>query len=227
MEYLVSCISSLKKWVNEMKKIPIFSRVFGILAALPAVLVLVICLSQRSGAPLLLGSTEKAEDCARNLMERVCEGDYAGASQYLYGTPSLGSDAQRENAASELIWQAFLSSLNSQAAGDCYADEKGLAQDYILSGLDIPDLLAKLKEAAPGVLNARVNAAENFAQIYDDNWQYREEFTQSVLEETARQVTGEVSPVQRKITLRFAFEDGQWWVVPDGQLLTAISGGIL
>lgn len=210
-----------------MKKIPISSRVFAILGALLAVLVLVICLSQRSGAPLLFGSTQKAEECARGLMERICAGDYAGASQYLYGTPTLGSDTQRENAASELIWQAFLSSLKSQPAGDCYADEKGLAQDYILSGLDIPDLLAKLKEAAPGVLNARVDAAENIAEVYDDNWQYREEFTQAVLEEAARQVTQEVSPAQRKITLRLTLEDGQWWVVPDGQLLTAISGGIL
>ena len=210
-----------------MKKIPISSWVFAALGVLLAVLVLVICLSQRSGTPLLLGSTEKAEDCARNLMERVCNGDYTGASQYLYGTPSLGSDSQRENAASELIWQAFLSSLKSQPAGDCYADEKGLAQDYILSGLDIPDLLARLKETAPGVLKTRVDAAESFVEVYDDNWQYREEFTKSVLEEAARQVTGEATPAQRTITLRLTFEDGRWWVVPDTQLLTAISGGIL
>ena len=213
--------------MNRMKKIPTSSRVFAVLGALLALLVLVICLSQRGSTPLLLGSTDGPEECARNLMERICAGDYAGASQFLYGTPSLGSDTQRENAASELIWQAFLSSLKSQPAGDCYADEKGLAQDYILSGLDIPELLAKLKEAAPGILNARVDAAENPAEVYDENWQYREDFTQSVLEETARQVTGEVSPAQRKITLRLAYEDGRWWVVPDGQLLTAISGGIL
>ena len=210
-----------------MKKIPISSWVFAALGVLLAVLVLVICLSQRSGTPLLLGSTEKAEDCARNLMERVCNGDYTGASQYLYGTPSLGSDSQRENAASELIWQAFLSSRKSQPAGDCYADEKGLAQDYILSGLDIPDLLARLKETAPGVLKTRVDAAESFVEVYDDNWQYREEFTKSVLEEAARQVTGEATPAQRTITLRLTFEDGRWWVVPDTRLLTAISGGIL
>ena len=156
-----------------------------------------ICLSQRGSTPLLLGSTDGPEECARNLMERICAGDYAGASQFLYGTPSLGSDTQRENAASELIWQAFLSSLKSQPAGDCYADEKGLAQDYILSGLDIPSLVAKLKEAVPAVLEAQVDAAENFAQVYDDNWQYREDFAQSVLEETARQVTAGIAPVER------------------------------
>lgn len=215
------------KRVKMMKKIPISSRVFAILAALLAVLVLVICLSQRSGLPLLLGSTEKAEACARNFMERICAGDYAGASDFLYGTPSLGDDAQRQTPASQLIWDAFLSSLSSRPQGDCYADENGLAQDYILSGLDIPSLVAKLKEAVPTVLEAQVDAAENFAQVYDDNWQYREEFAQSVLEETARQVTAGIAPEERQITLRLAFEDGQWWVVPDQQLITAISGGIL
>lgn len=210
-----------------MKKIPISCRLFLALAAVLTALVLVICLSQRGSAPLLLGSTEKAEDCARKLMERVCAGDYAGASQFLYGNPNLGSDAQRENAASELIWQAFLSSLKSQPAGDCYADEKGLAQDYILSGLDVPKLLEKLKQTAPVVLKERVDAAERFAEVYDDNWQYREDFTQSVLEEAARRVTGELTAEQRKITLRLTYEDGKWWVVPDGELLAAISGGIV
>ena len=160
-------------------------------------------------------------------MERICAGDYAGASDFLYGTPSLGDDAQRQTPASQLIWDAFLSSLSSRPQGDCYADENGLAQDYILSGLDIPSLVAKLKEAVPTVLEAQVDAAENFAQVYDDNWQYREEFAQSVLEETARQVTAGIAPEERQITLRLAFEDGQWWVVPDQQLITAISGGIL
>lgn len=210
-----------------MKKIPILSWVFTGLGVVLASAVLVICLSQRNGTPLLLGSTQGAEDCARNLMERVCAGDYAGASQYLYGNPELGSAPQGENAAAELIWQAFLSSLSFQPAGDCRVDEKGLTQDYILSGLDIPALLAKLKQTAPGVLNARVNGAESFLEVYDDSWQYREEFTQSVLEEAARQVIGEATPTQQTIRLRLAFADGRWWVMPDAQLLTAISGGIL
>ena len=76
----------------------------------------------------------------------------------------------------------------------------------------------------PAVLEAQVDAAENFAQVYDDNWQYREDFAQSVLEETARQVTAGIAPVERQITLRLAFENGQWWVVPDQALLQIISG---
>ncbi len=206
---------------------PILSRVFAILAVILAVAVLVICLTQRSSRPLLLHTAAGAEECAQGLMERICAGDYAGAAQYLYGTPSLGDETQGETPASRLIWDAFLSSLSCRPQGDCYADENGLAQDYILSGLDIPSLVAKLKEAVPAVLEAQVDAAENFAQVYDDNWQYREEFAQSVLEETARQVTAGIAPVERQITLRLAFENGQWWVVPDQQLITAISGGIL
>lgn len=206
---------------------PILSRVFAILGAILAVAVLVICLTQRSSRPLLLHTASGAEECAQGLMERICAGDYAGAAQYLYGTPSLGDETQRETPASQLIWDAFLSSLSCRPQGDCYADENGLAQDYILSGLDIPSLVAKLKEAVPAVLEAQVDGAENLALVYDDNWQYREEFAQSVLEETARQVTAGIAPVERQITLRLAFEDGQWWVVPDQQLITAISGGIL
>ena len=210
-----------------MNKKPILSRVFAVFAGILAVLVLVICLSQRESLPLLLGSTDAPEECARGLMERICAGDYAGASGFLYGSPSLGDDSQRATPTSQLIWDTFLSSLSCRRAGDCYADENGLAQDYILSGLDISDLVAKLKAAAPGVLEAQVDAAENLAQIYDDNWQYREDFAQSVLEETARQVTAGTVPVERQLTLRLIYADGRWWVMPDRQLMTAISGGIL
>ena len=44
-----------------MNKKPILSRVFAVFAGILAVLVLVICLSQRESLPLLLGSTDAPE----------------------------------------------------------------------------------------------------------------------------------------------------------------------
>ena len=217
----------LKKLVKHMKKIPLSSRVFGCLAGVLAAAVLVICLTQRNAKPLLLQTPQGAAECAQTMMDRICAGDYAGASLCLYGTPDLDSGSQDESPTARLIWNAFLSSLSCRPQGDCYADENGLAQDYILSGLDIPSLIEQMKKSAPAVLEAKLDAAESFVQVYDDNWQYREDFTQSVLEETARQATAAGAVVERAVTLRLIYENDQWWVVPSQELIAAISGGLV
>ena len=55
----------------------------------------------------------------------------------------------------------------------------------------------------------------------------REEFTQSVLEEAAREVVAAGTPNTRTVTVNLTYQDGSWWVLPDEGLLKAISGGIL
>lgn len=201
--------------------------IFGALAAVLAVAALLICLTQRNAVPRLFGKTEGAEKCARAMMECISQGDYAGASAYLYGTPSLGIGDQRETPAAECVWDAFVSSMECRSRGSCYATDAGVAMDFTVSGLDIPSLTQELKQRSAAVLEARVEAAENMSQVYDSNQQYREDFIQSVLEEAAREAVAAVSPVENAVTVQLVYEGNQWWVVPDSALMTAISGGIL
>lgn len=197
------------------------------LAAVLAVTALLICMTQRSAEPKLFGKAEGAEECARAMMACISQGDYAGASAYLYGTPSLGTEAQRETPAAELIWNAFVSSLECQSQGGCYATVSGVAQDFTVSSLDIPSLTQTLKEHSSAVLEARVEAAEDMSQVYDSDGQYREDFAESVLEEAAREAVAAGNPVQRTVTVQLVYDRNQWWVVPDQALLSAISGGII
>ena len=197
------------------------------LAVVLAVSALLICLTQRNAAPKLFGKAEGAEKCARGMMECISRGDYAGASAYLYGTPSLGIGDQRETPAAECVWDAFVSSMECRSRGSCYATDAGVAMDFTVSGLDIPSLTQELKQRAFAVLEARVEAAEDMSQVYDSNQQYREDFIQSVLEEAAREAVAAVSPVENAVTVQLVYEGNQWWVVPDSALMTAISGGIL
>lgn len=200
---------------------------FGALGAVLAVAALVICLTQREAEPKLFGRAAGAEECARGMMERISAGDYAGASAYLYGTPSLGTGIEGEDPLSELIWNAFVSSLECRSQGQCYATVSGVAQDFAVTSLDIPTLTQTLKAYAPAVLDARVETAEDMSQVYDGNNEYRQEFAQSVLQEAAQEVIGASTPVQHTVTVHLVYEQNRWWVVPDEALLNAISGGIL
>lgn len=210
-----------------MKKQRLISCSFGVLAGILAVMALLICLTQRETSPKLIGGATGAEHCARSMMEKLSDGDFQGASDYLQGKPSLFSDAQQMEPAAKRIWDAFASSLNAVPRGACYATDSGVAQDYTLSRLDVPEMLQQLKEFAPVVLESRVEAAEDMSQIYDENHEYREDFTQAVLEEAAGEVIAASAPREATVTVRMTYQDGQWWVVPDEALLTAISGGII
>ena len=212
---------------EKMRNKKASSWIFGVLAVVLAVSALLICLTQRNAAPKLFGKAEGAEKCARGMMECISRGDYAGASAYLYGTPSLGIGDQRETPAAECVWDAFVSSMECRSRGSCYATDAGVAMDFTVSGLDIPSLTQELKQRSAAVLEARVEAAENMSQVYDSNQQYREDFIQSVLEEAAREAVAAVSPVENAVTVQLVYEGNQWWVVPDSALMTAISGGIL
>ena len=212
---------------EKMRNNKAASWIFGVLAVVLAVSALLICLTQRNAAPKLFGKAEGAEKCARAMMDCISRGDYAGASAYLYGTPSLGIGDQRETPAAECVWDAFVSSMECRSRGSCYATDAGVAMDFTVSGLDIPSLTQELKQRSAAVLEARVEAAENMSQVYDSNQQYREDFIQSVLEEAAREAVAAVSPVENAVTVQLVYEGNQWWVVPDSALMTAISGGIL
>ena len=209
-----------------MRRIQILPLVLGTIAGMLAVTVLLICFTAHSIPPVLLSAPEGAAECAREMMDKIYTGDYIGASDYLYGKPSLSAGAGEGSGAAKVIWDAFLSSLSCRSQGELYADENGLAQDYILSGLDIPSLLQQLKATAPGILQKKVEASESLDQIYDDNWQYREDLTQAVLEEAARQAAAGGSRVERSVTLRLVYEDDRWWVLPNQELIAAISGGL-
>lgn len=210
-----------------MVKHNIPARVFGCLGAVLAVTALLICLTQRNAQPRLFGTAAGAEECAQAMMENIAQGNYAAASAYLYGAPILGTGTQPESDTAGILWEAFVSSLDFEPLGGCYATVSGLARDYSVSSLDLPKLTQALKDAAPGILEARLDAAEDMTLIYDENGEYRETFAQSVLEEAARQVLASADSVDRTVTLNLVYEGKQWWVVPDQALLSAISGGIV
>lgn len=200
--------------------------IFWVLAVVLAVSAVMICLTQRNGEPRLLGTASGARDCAEGLMSRIGQGDFAGASAYLYGSPSLAGDYALETPAGTILWGAFLDSLECSLQGDCYATDSGLAQDCIVTGLDLPELTRLLKERSAAVLEARLADAQDMTQVYEGD-QYREDFAQAVLEQAAKEAVQAAPPVSRQVTLQLVYDRNQWWVMPDESLLSAISGGIL
>lgn len=178
--------------------------------------------------PWLLSQPTVARDGIVRMMDAVCAGDYEAASLEILGNPSLGVDREAADEAGVLIWNAFQDSMQYELAGECYSTEDGLAQDITVSCMDIESVTVNLKERAQTLLEQRVREAEDPAEIYDENNEYRGDFVMQVLYDAAAAALREDAVMKTvELTVKLSYQNGRWWVVADNGLFNAISGGIL
>lgn len=191
----------------------------------------VLALLSLNRMPLLWRVPEEAALCTQNLMEAICEGDYASASAQLVGAPDLGLDKASQSAVEQLLWEAYQGSCAFQESGGLYVTETGLAQDVQFKSLDLAAVLADTKLLWPQLLTSYVEAANSdpnsdiYIYIYDENGEFTDEIIQQTLLEAARQaLTQEHAAVRTDLTLQLVYKNGHWQVKPTDALLNIIGG---
>lgn len=211
-----------------MKLNKLFSWLFGLMGICAAAAGVYLALHFLNTDPVLLTPPDAAREQAARLLDAVCAGEYDDVSAALYGTPGLGIDRQPDSQVGVLIWDAYEESLSYELRGGCYATDSGVAQDAVITGLDLDSVTGSLGDRSKALLEQRVAQAEDISEIYDENNEYREEVVMAVLLEAAEQAIAEDSQViSREVTLNLIYENGQWWIMPDSALLEAISAGIV
>jgi hypothetical protein len=109
-----------------------------------------------------------------------------------------------------------------------HATDSGISLNVTVRAMDLSSVTANLGDRARVMMEQRIAEAEDTDDIYDENNDFREEFVmdslyraaQEALEQDARQTSWE-------LTLNLVYENGQWWIMPEQDLLRAISGGVL
>lgn len=206
----------------------VFAAVFAALGLVAAALAVYIGANFTDREPILLTPPTVARSKVVAMMDAVSEGNYAEASKNILGNPNLGVDRDPADRVGVMIWEAFQDSISFELVGDCYTTEDGLAQNVTFTSLDIESVTVNLKERSQTMLQKRVEEAEDTADIYDDNNDYREDFVMEVLYDAAAQALKEDAVEKTvELTIKLIYADGSWWVVADTALLDAISGGIL
>lgn len=209
-----------------MKISKLFSGIFAVLAALIAVAAIVISFASLSSTPVLLRASEEALDTVDVMMNAVCEGNYNEAGAMMYGMPDLGVHEAADEVG-QLVWDSFVSSISYELVGGFHATDSGLAQNVRITSLDMKSIAKSLGNYAQTLLPQRVEEAEDISLVYDEENNYREEFVMSVLlEATAMALEKDAAYNEQEITLSLVYRYGQWWVIPEQPLLSAISGGI-
>lgn len=212
-----------------MKLARFFSVIFGVLGCVLLVGSIVLCLVSLDEPVKLVEIPQEAVQCAAEVMDALAAGDFSAAAQRMYGQPELGGEAVPSDAASALVWDAFVTSISYEFTGSCYATDTGLARKASVTALDIPSVTENLDSRVHALLSQKVASASNMAELYDENNNFRGDLIDQVLSEALTQALAlaqDARTVTREVTLNLICRDGSWWVVPDGALLQVISGGV-
>lgn len=211
-----------------MKLAKIFAYVSGVLGSVLMAGAVIFCLLSLDAPVKITEYPQEAMDRAEALLECVETGDFAGVSEILYGQPDLGVNREPGDEVGKMVWDAFLDSLSCEIKGKCYASDKGLVCDAVVTGMDITSVMDKLTERTHALLTQRIEQATEMEELYDEENNFRPELITQVLHQAVELTIREDGKlVSRDVTMELVYRDGQWWVVPDRALLQAISGGLM
>lgn len=211
--------------MKEMKWRSVISACLGLLAVLLAAAAVFQVITFRDVKPVLLYVPEEVSLRVEEMMDAICCGDFSSAAKRMYGNPDLGIDRESEDPVNSAFWNAFVSSLDYELVGEPYATQSGIAQDVKIISLELSTATEKLGARAEALLQQGLAQAENASEVYDGA-DYKESFVESVIQQAAQQALEEdVRYSYNVVTLQLVCSDGQWWIMPDKALLSAISGG--
>lgn len=209
-----------------MKTSKIVSALLILLAVFLAVVTALTVVFAMNQKPILISEPQGAVSAAEMVMKAVQQGDFAAASAAMQGNPDLGVDREPEDIVGKLLWQAFIESFTYEKTGSSYAAEDGMALDMSVTYLDFNSVVNTLGERTGKLLEQRVKEAEDPRLLYDEENQYRQELVDEVLTQAARAAIAEDGKtITEEITLHMVYENGQWRVIPESQLIHVISGG--
>lgn len=211
-----------------MKFSKLFAGLLGLTGCAAAVATVALSFMNMNSGAILVEQPMAAVEQMTEMMEAVCENDFETASQKIFGNPDFGVDRDPADEVGVLIWEAFTDSMHYERNGELYATDSGVAQNITITALDIESVTGVLKDRSTALLAKRVAETEDPDEVYDENVEYREEFVMKVLyDATVQALKEDAKTVTRDVTVNMIYENGQWWVLGDAELLSAISGGIL
>lgn len=208
-----------------MKIARFFAYVFACIGVILLIGSMGFFLLNRNAEVRVLELPRDAVSCSEDFAQALNDGDLEAASRYIYGQPDLGVGTVPENPETALLWEAFRDSIAVELKEEWTVEQGSFVRTCSITTLDVSVVVGKLRERVQSVLDQRIASAQNLAEIYDEQNNYREELTEQVIQEALQQVmTQDAESMTRDVTLKLVNRDGHWWVVPHQNLLQILTG---
>ncbi len=196
-----------------------------LLTAAAALLAVSLGLKSRGRDVTILGGVGDPAETAARFFHALCLSEWAEASSYVRGGPDLKLDKLPEDPLERDIWEAYLHSW-AWSMGEGGRTDSVTAWQTVQFTSMRPDVFTEgidgdVKEILTGWVNERP-----LAEIYDQDGQFLENVVRDALEEAvkARLTRPEEYLASTPVTLQLAFENGEWYIVPEETLWNALSG---
>ena len=214
----------MKLRINMRQLLAVLLALLGIGAAVAGI---GLAFGSLNKEPVMLSQPAGASENVSRMLELVSRGDYDGAGLLMQGQPSFGTDREASDEAGRILWDAFVSGFSYRLEGECYATNSGIAQDVSLTVLELDSVTASLRQRTELLLEQRLQTAEDMSEVYDGQNNFREDVVMAAyLQAMEDALLEDASYKNLKVTVGLVWRDGQWWIVPDAALLTALSGGL-
>ena len=205
----------------------LFSVFFALLGLVVALMSVWGAFTFRNAPPMLVSPSEDAVNSLHSMLDSFCKGDYANASSKIYGSPDFGMDTVPNDPMEAMIWKQFRNSFSYELLGNFVSTESGLTHQVRITCMDLDSVTDPLKELVRKLIEERIATAEEMEQIYDENNDFKETFVMNALEDAVKEsLSGTISTKSFDITVSLVWRDDQWWILPSGDLLSALSGGM-
>lgn len=212
----------------KKRQIGFFSGLFGLLGMILIGAGAFLALSNIDSSPQLVQQPKAAMNQVTTMLDALCDGEYDTVSSCLYGTPDLGMDGEAADQVGQMFWEKLTQSFSYEIHGDFHATDSGVALDVTISCLDLDSVTGSLRDRAQALMEEHIAQVEDLSEIYDENYEYREEFVMDALATAVEEaIQEEAQMINRDLTLNLIYENGQWWIMPEQNLLQALSGGVL
>ena len=169
--------------------------------------------------------TKEANACAREVLNALNSGDLAAVAAYFYGNPSLGLDREPATTEGRELWNAYGSSIAVTADGECFAEGASIYQSAQVTHMDIAQTLSQLESRVSGLLQQKLDSAEDPAALLDANGEVPQALRDEIRTQALREALEDAKTVTTRITFQLIEQDGQWRALPDQAMLDILSGG--
>lgn len=208
-----------------MKVARFFAVLLGICGIVLMLGTAVVCFSVLD-APAKAEVPAEVKECAEEVVQLLCEGDLNNVRMKLYGRPHLGTDGTLTEEAA-VVWDIFREGISCELTSDVYVSGSSYAVDAVITVPKIESITDTVTTHGKRLLDERIAAAEKMAELYDENGDFRQDLIDEIMAQAVALAFGEEpEKLSFETTFGFAYQAKQWCVVPDGNLMRALQGGL-
>ena len=177
--------------------------------------------------PVNLTSLPDPMRTVKAFFDSVAEENYPEAYSYLSGYESLGLEKTPEDAYAAAFWKIVRGNTSWESSSDCKVNGTEAKTEVTLISPDLNLLVEGLGEDVNKRIEQKIEEAVTLDGIYNEDKSYKQEFIMEVYDEVLRERLQKADyPLRRDtVSVSLTYSDKRWLILPDAELMNALTGG--